>query len=812
MLHYIFDIIIIFSILWLLSKQASIIIWTITYMILGALWMKYYNHSYIITDLFFFGVLFCLILSYKPLRGWLISRHILNFMAIIVPNISDTEKTALEAGTTSWEKELFTGKPDYNQLLATLTAKISTEEQQFIDHTVTTLCRMINDWEITHNLTDLPEPLWGFIKTNKFFGMIIPKEYDGLEFSVAAQAMIFAKIYSCSISVATTISVPNSLGPAELLLKYGTKEQKDYYLPRLAIGMDIPCFALTSPTAGSDAASIIDQGIICYNEINGKKVLGMNLTWNKRYITLCPIATIIGLAFRLYDPDNILNRGYDIGISCALIPANTPGVIKGRRHFPLNTAFLNGPTQGTDVFVPINCLIGGVAMAGMGWQMLMECLSVGRAIALPSGAMGGSQAAALASGAYAHLRQQFHQPIAKFEGIIAPLARIAGYTYIIESAVQMAILMISHGDKPALASAIIKYHTTEYARKIILDAMDIHGGKGICLGPNNYLGRGYQNMPISITVEGANILTRNLIIFGQGLMRGHPYLYTELASIKTQNIEQFDTAFWEHVGFGLANFVKTLTYNITNGYGLSVPYNNLKSTPNLLTLNRYYQQIQQYSTYFAFITDCTMLLLGNKLKKSERLSARLGDILSYLYLAMAVLKHFHDTCQLEEDLPLVHWCCQELLWQCSQALQDFIANIPYRWARICLRIIIRPLGFNMNKPLDTLDITLAKILTTTNNSRNRLTKVVFKENLANCPLGRLESAFIANYATNDIINKLRQASIKYNLQNLSLMEQINQAVTLNCLTLDEAEQLHTADTAKNNILAVDDFADSDLRR
>ncbi len=633
--------------------------------------------------------------------------------------------------------------------------------------------------------------------------MIIPKRYGGLEFSATAQMSVLVKLYGHSISAASTIAVPNSLGPAELLLKYGTEEQKNYYLPRLANGRDIPCFALTGPNAGSDAASIPDQGIVCRQSINGQDILGLRLTWNKRYITLCPVATVIGLAFRLFDPDNLLGKGYDVGISCALIPAHTPGVIKGRRHFPLNTAFLNGPTQGKDVFVPIDCLIGGTDMAGHGWRMLMECLSVGRAISLPSSASGGAQAAALASGAYARVRKQFNQPIAKFEGIEEPLARIAGNTYLIDAALSMTAAAIDHGAKPAVAGAILKYHTTERARQVAIDAMDIHGGKGICLGPNNYLGRGYQGSPIGITVEGANILSRSLIIFGQGAIRCHPYIFNEMESIRNNDLPAFDLAFWGHIGFVFSNVTKTMIFAFTDA--------RMTTAPSGQT-HRYYQLIHRYSSNLAFLADFSMITLGSALKRKEKLSARLGDVLSYLYLASAVLKRFHQDGELASDLPLVDWSCQHLLHECELAIQGVIANFPMRWARITLKMILQPFGRQRYKPSDKLGSQLAILLTTPSETRTRLTRLAFCEATENCPLGRLDAAFHKICAVEDLEKRVQSAVKAGTLQSLTLLEQIDEAVQQDLLNKEEAQCLCDAELARQQVIAVDDFSHNELCR
>ena len=787
----------------LIAKQASMIVWTISYAVFMLLDMKYGTPGFFLqlTMVLLLGVFIAC--AIKPLRRSLLSRHVFGIVRKAMPAMSSTEREALEAGTIGWEGDLFSGAPDFSVLRDAPEGKLTDEQQAFLNGPTTTLCRMLDDWDITHNRTDLPPEVWQYIKDNGFLGMLIPKQYGGLEFSATAQMSVIVKLYGHSITAATTVSVPNSLGPAELLLKYGTEEQKKYYLPRLAKGLEIPCFALTGPNAGSDAASIPDTGIVCRQTVNGKEVVGLCLNWNKRYITLCPVATVIGLAFRLFDPENLLGKGHDVGISCALIPANTPGVIKGRRHFPLNTAFLNGPTQGKDVFVPIDCLIGGAEMAGHGWRMLMECLSAGRAISLPSSASGGAQSAALASGAYARVRKQFNQPIAKFEGIEEPLARIGGNTYIIDAALSMTAAAIDYGAKPAVAGAILKYHTTERARQIAMDAMDIHGGKGICLGPNNYLGRGYQGCPISITVEGANILSRSLIIFGQGAIRCHPYVFQEMESVRNNNLEAFDQALWGHFGFICSNLTKSIVFAFTDG--------RLTKAPDDAT-KRYYQLIRRYSSNLAFIADFSMIILGGELKRKEKLSARLGDVLSYLYLASAVLKRFHQDGEPVSDLPLVEWSCQQLLHECELAIQGVINNFPARWARVLLKIILQPLGSQRAKPSDKLGHHVANILTEPGEARSRLSRLTFSDAVENCPLGRLEAAFHKICAVEELEKRVQRAVREKKLHSLTLLEQIDEAISYDVLSKEEASRLREAEVARQEVIAVDDFSNSELSR
>lgn len=787
----------------LIAKRASMPIWLIVYTALFLLVNLYAHPSWLTQTLMILLFLPWVIGSVKPLRRFLLTKPMFNLACQAAPEMSTTEREALEAGTLSWEADLFRGTPDFNQLLKKPKSILSEEEQAFLDGPVTELCRMLDDWEITQRRMDLSTEAWDFIKKNKFLGMIIPKEYGGLAFSATAIMSVFVKLYSVSVTAATTVSVPNSLGPAELLLKYGMDEQKKYYLPRLAVGEEIPCFALTGPNAGSDAASIPDVGVVCWQNIDGVDVLGMRLTWNKRYITLCPVATVIGLAFRLFDPDNLLGRGHDVGISCALIPANTPGVKHGRRHFPLNTAFMNGPTQGENVFVPLDCLIGGAAMAGHGWRMLMECLSAGRAISLPSSASGTTQAVCLATGAYAFVRKQFNLPIAYFEGVEEAMARIAGNTYIIDAALSMTAAAIDQGAKPPVAGAIVKYQTTERSRRVACDAMDIHGGKGICLGPNNYLGRGFESCPIAITVEGANILSRSLIIYGQGAIRCHPYVFQEMESIRQHDLKSFDNAFWGHFGYTLSHLVRSLVFGLVGGRFISAP--KQKNA-------RYFQWMSRYASNLAFLSDVCMVLFGGSLKRKEMLSARLGDVLSALYLASAVLKRFHDDGEPVGDEPLVSWCCEQLLFDCEQALFGVIDNLPQRSWALVLKSILFPWGRQRRVPSDHLVKKVAQIMTTPSETRYRLSRLAFYEDMQNCPIGRVEAAFLKIYAAQDLEKKLRRAEKEGHLTALTALAQIEEALSLKLITKSEAKVLKEAELARQYVIAVDDFSHQELVR
>lgn len=783
--------------------QAALEVWSIS--ILALLMLTFhYTQSMLVIPLAIMTVGILALLNIKPLRQKFLTRPIFSIFKKQLPQMSKTESEALAAGTVSFEGELFSGKPNLKAFLDKPIHRLSENEQAFLDGPVKKLCSLFNEWDVTHNLSDLPEEVWHFIKDNGFLGMIIPKRYGGLEFSASAQRAVLVSIFSKSVSAGTTICVPNSLGPGELLLKYGTEEQKNHYLPRLAKGIDIPCFALTNPNAGSDAAAIPDTGHICKGMFNGQEVIGIKLNWDKRYITLSPVATVIGLAFRLFDNDGVLGGEKDLGITCALIPKETKGVETGRRHFPLNTAFLNGPTKGKDVFIPLEYIIGGKAMIGQGWRMLMECLSAGRAISLPSTAVGGGHLASLVSGAYARVRKQFKSDISSFEGIQEALARIAGHTYIIDSALTVTASAIDDGAKPSVASAILKYHTTELSTKISKDAMDIHGGKGICLGPNNYLGRGYQNAPISITVEGANILTRCLIIFGQGAIRCHPYVLQEMNSATENNLKAFDKAFFAHGGFIISQFVRSFVFSFTDGF----QFKNRKDKE----LGKYLNLIGRYSSQLAFLSDFCMIKLGASLKRREKISARLGDILSYLYLASCSLKCFHDNGRPKDELPALQWSLEQLFYQLEMAMHELIDNMDGVVTKAFLKLTLMPRGICRKKPSDALDAKLSNLLTTDNAFRDRLTRFAYKEDDGNNPVFTVENAFKQLLAVEALEKKLAKLVKTENLLSLTQQGLIEEALDKGLITDEEAKKLSHAESCRQAAIKVDDFSHDELAR
>ena len=742
-------------------------------------------------------IAFAVIANSKALRVALLSSPIFSTYQKLLPQMSSTEQEALEAGTVWWDGDLFSGKPDWNKWLAVPRATLSAEEQAFVDGPTNELCSMLNEWNVTHEAHDLPPNVWQFIKDNGFLGMIIPKEYGGKGFSAYGHSQVVMKISTRSSTAAVSVMVPNSLGPGELLMHYGTKAQKDYYLPRLAQGLEIPCFALTAPEAGSDAASMPDVGIVCKEMWNGVETLGLRVTWEKRYITLGPIATILGLAFKAYDPDKLLGGQTDLGITCALIPTNHPGVNIGRRHMTLNAGFMNGPNSGKDVFIPMDWIIGGEPMLGQGWRMLMECLAAGRSISLPAQSVAAGKVTAFTSGAYSRVRQQFKTAIGKFEGIEEPLARIGAMTYLMDATRTITAGALDLGEKPSVLSAISKYHATERMRQVINDAMDIHGGKGICLGPNNYLGRAYQQVPIAITVEGANILTRSLIIFGQGAIRCHPWVLKEMKAAREDSLDAFDEAFWEHIKFTIGNAGRSLWLGITAGVGLPAP-----ACPET---KRYYQQMTRFSSAFALLADVSMFIIGGSLKRKEKLSARLGDVLSHLYLASCVLKFYDERGQQKDELPLLKWALYDCAFKIQVAMDGIIKNFPNRPVAWALRRLVFPKGMTLIQPSDQLGHEVAKILITPSAARDRLIAGMYLPNDENDIMGQLNAAMNAVVAAEPIEAKVRAAQkagrITAKVQDAAFEE----ANSLSVITDTELALWKRARALSKEVVRVDDF-------
>ena len=745
-------------------------------------------------------------LNVEALRREYLTQPLLDMFRTMVPSLSRTERDALESGSVWWEGELFSGMPNWSKLTGLPAPKLTDEEQAFLDGPTEELCRMLDDWEVSHRLLDFPENVWAFIKQERFFAMIIPTDYGGLGFSPQANSMVLTKIASRNVTAASTIGVPNSLGPAELLLHYGTDEQKQRWLPGLASAKEIPCFALTSPRAGSDATAIVDSGVVCKGTYEDKEIIGIRLNWDKRYITLAPIATVLGLAFKLYDPDHLIGDRDAYGITAALIPTNLPGVKIGRRHFPINIPFQNGPTQGKDVFAPLDSIIGGPEMAGQGWRMLVELLAVGRGITLPSNALGGSMGAVYASGAYARIRRQFNLPIGKFHGVGEALARMAGTTYIMTAASRVTCAALNAGEKPAVPTAILKYHNTEFARAIANDSLDIHGGKGIMLGPKNYLARNYQIAPIGVTVEGANILTRNLIIFGQGAIRCHPFVLAELEAAADDDQERglvdFDRLLFRHIGYAISNAVRSLVMGLTLSRFTAVPASGW--------LRRYYQLVNRYSASFALTADVAMLILGGELKRRELLSARLGDVLSNLYLVSMVLKHYQDQGAPEEDQPLVEWSCRMLFYRTQEQLHGFLRNFPNRWAAAALRLLIFPRGRTFSSPSDELGQQVVELIINPTAARERLCADIYKTVEPGNPLGLLQEALELAEEVKPLERKVFDAKRRGDLESDDTPGQIEEARKKGVISGEEAKQITAFDRKVMELIAVDDFAPEEL--
>jgi acyl-CoA dehydrogenase len=753
-------------------------------------------------------LLFAVLVSFNipEIRRNYVSKQVLKFYKAVLPSISQTEKEAIDAGGIWWDGEIFSGNPNWDVLRNNPKPKLTKEEQAFLDGPVEEVCQMTNNWAVNHKDYDLTKEVWDFLKNKGFFSMIIPKKYGGLEFSPLAVATVMSKITTRSGVLNSTVGVPNSLGPAELLLHYGTPEQRNELLPKLASGEEIPCFALTGPRAGSDATAMPDTGVVCKGKFEGEEIIGMKLNFNKRYITLAPVATLVGLAFKLYDPDHLIGDQSDYGITCALIPSKTEGLETGNRHLPLGIPFMNGTIIGTDVFVPLDYIIGGIEQAGKGWRMLVECLSAGRAISLPSGAMGGAKAAACSTGSYARIREQFNIPIAEFEGIAEPLGRIAGYTYVITAAVNTTAMAIGTGEKPAVISAIMKYHTTEMARKIVLDAMDIHGGKAVMRGPKNYMASGYEAGPIGITVEGANILTRSLIIFGQGAFRCHPYILKEIEAVEQENedesLEQFDRHFFNHVAYALSNSARSLVLGISNRFG---------NSPVTDKTENYYKQINRFSAAFALLTDLSMLVLGGSLKRKETLSARLGDVLSSLYLASTTLKYYEDQGDKETDLPMVHWGCKTLIFEAQNKIHEILINFPNRFVAMLLRLFIFPLGRNISGPSIKNTLEIGDLISRKTKTREKLCQGVYLKDEPSNHLAMMERALGLYETAHPIKTDLMKARKKGLIKGNTLEELMDAALKQEIITQTQADQLNEFDRLTLDIINVDDFSEKELK-
>lgn len=728
-------------------------------------------------------------------RQNLISKPVMKWYAGLLPDMSDTESQAIEAGTVWWDREIMSGKPDWSYLQNLETGRLTDAEQAFIDGPVQQLCAMIDDWEIEHEERDLPEKVWDFMIAEGFFAMIIPTEYGGKGFSAYAHSEVVRTIGTRSITAAVTVMVPNSLGPGELLMLYGTDDQKDHYLPRLASGEEIPCFALTGVEAGSDASAMSDYGIVVEREVDGEKKLGIEITCNKRYITLAPVATIAGLAFKLFDPDGLLGGEEDLGITVALVPTDTPGLDTGRRHFPSGLAFQNGPVRGEGVFVPIEQILGGKNQIGQGWKMLMGALAAGRGISLPSMSCAGAAVAAHSSGAYARIREQFGRPVGQFEGVREPLARIAATAYLLDGARLLTTAGIDEGEKPAVVSAIMKYHATERLRQSINDAMDIHGGKAICEGPKNHLATPYHSIPVAITVEGANILTRSLIVFGQGAIRCHPYLLKEMKAVGNEDEEQglkdFDEALFGHLAHDVKNFTRSLVHGLTFGRFTYAPEGADELAP-------YYRELSHASLRLAVISEMALGVLGGALKKKESLSARLGDVLAEIYLLSGALKRYESEGRQAADRPLLDWCFKDGLYRIQQRLQAVMRHFPGLHWRMLLSAVISPLGMHRRPPSDDLMNQVAELVLAPTETRERLTRGVYVGE-GDDPLATMERAFSAIIRRDELVERVKKSGIE-----------LDKAVENGVLSETERKEIDEAEDKIRAVLVVDDFEPEEL--
>ncbi|MBB1435459.1 acyl-CoA dehydrogenase [Pseudoalteromonas sp. SG43-6] len=750
-------------------------------------------------------VLVIVIFAVKDIRLNLVSRPTFKMFKKVLPPLSQTEREAMEAGDVWWDGELFSGNPDWQLLHSYPKPELSEKERIFLDNEVDTLLAMLDDYHIVQKDKDLPKEVWDYLKTQGFFALIIPEKFGGRQFSAIANSTIVAKIATKSLTAAVTVMVPNSLGPGELLLHYGTKEQQERWLPSLAKGDDVPCFALTGPEAGSDAGSIPDSGVVCKGEFEGQEVVGLRLNWSKRYITLAPVATVLGLAFKMYDPDGLLGKHKELGITCALIPTDHPGVETGERHYPLNMAFMNGTTYGKDVFIPLDWIIGGQKGAGRGWRMLVECLSAGRGISLPALSSATGHLCARMTSAYAMVRQQFGVSIGQFEGVQEALARIGGLTYSLESCRLMTAGAIDLKLSPSVVTAIAKYHMTEMGRTVMNDAMDIHSGKGIQVGPNNYLAHGYMGIPVSITVEGANILTRNLMIFGQGATRCHPFVLKEMEAAAMEDddlaLKEFDSLLLQHILFAATNASMAFIHGLTRSYFAKSPVCGETAS--------YYKQLGRMSRGLAFSTDVAMLVLGGELKRKEMISARLGDVLSHLYLASCVLKRFEDEGRQQADLPFVKYAVELSLFEIGQAFDGFFKNFSNPVINFILKRIVFPLGNHYQRPSDELAQTICEHMTQPGVFRNRLTHLCYVDDKAGT--GVMENAFMAMHDTSAAFKRLKKWQRDGTLnRNADIATAIDSALEKQLITDEQGEKLHAANNLRKQAIAVDNYQPGEL--
>ena len=739
-----------------------------------------------------------LLLNLRPLRRALLTAPIFGVFKKVLPEMSSTEREALEAGDVWWEAEMFRGRPDWNKLLDFQYTPLTPEEQSFLDNECEALCALCDDWKIEYELKDLPPEVWAYIREKKFLAMLIKKEYGGLGFSANAQSAVVTKLATKSIAMAVTVMVPNSLGPGELLMHYGTDAQKQQWLPGLVSGKELPCFGLTGPEVGSDATAMPDLGVVGYGQHEGKKTLGIRLNFSKRYITLAPVATVVGLAFKLRDPDGLLGDKdkTEYGITCALIPAQHPGVEIGRRHYP-GAAFHNGTIHGRDVFIPVDWIIGGPAMAGKGWRMLVECLSAGRGISLPALGTAAGQVAYRMTGVYARMRRQFKVSIGKFEGVQEATGRIAGYAYTLEAMRVMTASAVDHC-APSVVTAIAKYHMTELMRKIVIDGMDVMAGKAIQQGPRNFMATAYKSAPVAITVEGANILTRNLMIFGQGAIRCHEYVFPEMEAARDDDLKKFDQLLFGHIGFSINRAVRALTLGLSGA--------RLARSPVVVELAPYFRDMERYSAALAFCSDLTMGVLGGKLKFMERLSARLGDVLSQLYIASCVAKFYLEGSKSESELAHARWALDHALSETARAFDEFIRNFPIAWARGLMRLVVFPLGNRFRPVSDALNAQVADLLLESSDTRERLSWLVYKSGGVHEPIGRMEHAWTVSLRCEPAYAKYYKLAAKGELEGDSVAYKLEDAVARQLLTRAEADEAAEYDRVRYDVISVDDFS------
>lgn len=767
---------------------------------LGLLFAWWWTHSAPGTLIFSLALAPCALLAaifgIRPLRRAVLTGRVLKLMKPMFPNMSDTERVALEAGTVWWDAELFAGRPDWKKLIDFKPPGLSKREQAFLDDEVEELCRLVDNEQVEET-GDLSPEAWQFLKDKGFMGIIIPQKFGGLEFSAEANSAIVTKVASHNTTLAVTVMVPNSLGPAELLLHYGTDEQKQHYLPLLADGTEVPAFALTEAGAGSDAGAMSSLGVVCKGEWKGSQTLGIRLNWDKRYITLAPVATLLGLAFKLHDPDHLIGDVEHLGITCALVPTVLPGVEIGQRHDPLGIKFLNGPTRGKDVFIPLEQIIGGTPMAGQGWRMLMDCLSAGRSISLPSLAVGGAKVACRVVSAYALVREQFGMPIARFEGIEEPLARIFGLTWAMDAARGLTAGVVASGEKPSVLGAIVKAWLTEGMRDVVNDAMDIQGGAGISKGPRNTLAALYQGAPIGITVEGANILTRTLIVFGQGALRCHPYAFAEMEAARSDDLQAFDRLFFKHVGLVASSITRSFLLSLTGG--------KIARSPVSGPAARHYQRINQLSASFAVASEMAMASLGGALKRKEKITGRLADALAWLYIGSSCLKRFELEGSRSVDEALLHWTCEMAAHRAQEALHGVMRNLPNRYAANVLRMVAFPLGRHVHAPSDRLGARIVRGVLEDPDLRDRLTTGIYLPPRDRPGLGALDRGYDLLRAAADPRAKLKVAIRDGRLPRAKEAELLDQALRDGVLNQEEADAVRTLLEAREDLIQVDSY-------